>query len=832
MTAKNYGLISSTDMLSKFVDRLVSAGSVVAMDIETGYGGEAKAGASLHPEDPNSRVVGVSFTNSTDWARYVPLGHDLGDNLDNAETAILLWKLFTSVPIISHNASFEMKFLRTWFLRWLTGGKCLPTTLGDSLGIGFEGNPVPDEKLAQEIIDVDGYWPIFSDTMIEAHIAQEHPQYGLKFLTKAIFGHEQQDLLSLFPGLPKNKSKTLRFNTLTLTPEVVAYACEDAVWCLALHQYFYPKVGQRFIYKTEMSVVPSTNAMETTGAAFDWAAMEKDAARATVFAELYDAEIQSDLTEQTGRPVLINLNSPVQLRTVLFASKEEGGLGLKSAKSTDTGLDSTGAVAMEALSKKHPTVRKILDLKELRTLSTKFLDKYPKEYRYAPDGRAHPSFLQTNVISGRYACSNPNLQQSPSMFTVDTPDQEKAKVSHYYKLSDGTDRYFAINFREYIISPIDHYTFGFDYSQVELRVLAGEAKEPFLIKAFEDGVDVHSATAALMFGLLIEEVTKDLRGKGKTLNFSLLYQMGIKSLADRLAVSVEEAKRLYDLYFASYSNIESWIAKVTSDAYRDGYSQSRFGRIHRIWDFLSSDEWKRKNGERLAVNAPIQGSAADYAKVAMVRCRKALKEANLLDKVHIFLNVHDALEFYVHNSVNPHDLIEVMEPAVVFPIEGWPAIKADWHMGMSLGSLQEIDRDSDLEVPTALPKATLVVEEISPVVEKEPTTPLAVVCPPETPTPDYVPEMSGQELRVVIERMPTAEQYKQFLALVKGAPGPHEVRLVTPQGELVLETKAGNLTTALTPQDQGRISLLLGGATATWTSGTIDVSQLAAGLEL
>lgn len=844
---KNYGLISSIDQLEKFVDRLISAGKPVGFDIETGYDGPPKEAAALHPEDPCSKVVGFSFTNSTDWARYVPLSHDLGENLDPTECAVLLWRLLTQAQIVCHNAAFELRFLRTFFLRHLAGGATPPTSLGDHLGPGFDTIPVRYPELAREVIDANGYWPIYSDTMIEAYIAQHHPNYGLKFLTKTLYGHEQAELLDLFPGLAKNKSKTLRFNALTLTPDVVSYACEDALWCLALHGHFYPLVKDRFIYRTEMAVLPSTCAMEDAGAAFDWEWMERDAIRAKVFTDAYDAEIQADLSRLTGRPVLINLNSAPQLRTVLFASKEEGGLGLKSAKTTDTGLESTGAVAMEALSKKHPVVRKILDLKELKTLSTKFLDKYPKAYRYAADGRSHPSFLQANVISGRYACSSPNLQQSPREYETATPDEEKRKVTHFYKLND--DSYFAINFREYIVAPDDHYILGFDYSQIELRVLAGEAKEPYLIKAFEDGVDVHSATAALMFGIDVSEVTKQIRSKGKELNFSLLYQMGIKALADRLAVSREEAQRLYDLYFSSFVNIASWIERVVSEAYRDGYSQSRFGRIHQIWDFQSSEDWKRKNGERLAGNAPIQGSAADYTKIAMVRARKALIEAGLIDRVHIFLNVHDALEFYVHDSVKPREVIEVLSPAVTFPVPGWPSIQADWHIGRSLGTLRELKAD---DIPVALPPEPRHAPT-SPALgfERGPDAPtelqddLGVEDPepvPEPvsgPVPEIVvpPDLSGwdesaAELRIEITAMPTGQQYKEFLAYVRSVPGPHDIRLVTPQGEIVLAGKDGNLTTGLTPNEQGRIALLLGTSTVSWTDGTLDVSELASDLAL
>lgn len=1083
---KNYGLITSIEQLSKFIDKLIVDGRVVSVDIETGYDGPAKVSASLRPEDPASKIVGISFTNSEDWARYVPLGHDLGNNLDNTECAILFWKLFHSVPIIAFNHKFELRFFRRWFMRWL-----------------------PDNAEAQE---ADWYYPAFSDPMIEAYIAQIFPQYGLKFQTKSLFGHEQADIMSLFPGLAKNKAKTLRFNSLTLEPHVVSYACEDAVWALAVHNKYYPRVKDRFIFKTEMQVLPIVCRMEDYGVRYDWAAMERDCAKAVTFLEKYDAEIQADLSELCGEPILINLNSPAQLRTVLFDK-----LGMKGAKLTETGLESTGAIAMEALSKRYPVVRKILDLKEVKTLITKFLDKYPKNYQYAPDGFSHPNYLQCNVISGRFAVSEPNVQQSPKEFYKDIPDVGETKVTHYYELDSGDN--FYINFREYIIAPEDHYMLGFDYcldpkirvltsdlrwvalsdvevgdeligfdeeityrggkttgigngqgggyakqsmkpciverkvdvvlpsylitlddgttikasedhywiatdkkgyknchrnwgksdglrrrwlktselntdcvlhrwvtpwentedlgvdsqldmaylagfadgegwvtggnvgfgqlpgpvweyvrgllkkhefqwmtedfnkggvarlqlsglenslrflgqsrpvrlldkskkmwegtraysaidgsgkgrvnsgiaaprivkiekyvhnqplvairtssgtfiaegffthnSQIELRVLAGEAQEPYLIAAFENDEDIHKAAASLMFNIPMDDVTKLFRDKAKTLQFALLYQMGVKSLADRLALSRDEAQSLYDKYFASFSSVAAWIEQATEKARKNGYSESRFGRQHRIWDFQSNDHWIYSRGDRLAVNAPIQGQAADMMKVSMAREYPALKKAGLLDKVHLVMNIHDALEYYVHVSVDPREVITALFPAVVYRVPGYPKIKADWHWGYSWGSLQEIEVNDD----------GTVVGELAPLPERparhaEP--PKAVLSPSHQPqvaralaTPSgqdlFEPEM-GKRVVVQISAMPDKEQYQKFVNLLKSVAGNNEIVLETPQGELVLKIRSG-----LTPNMSSKVCSAFSTAVVSWGPEAVNIDELVKGLML
>lgn len=797
---KNYGLITSVEQLEKFVNKLIKDKLIVSFDIETGYDGPAKESAALRPDDPASKIVGLSFTNSTDWARYVPLGHDLGNNLDNVECAKLFWRLFTTVDSLAYNAAFEKRFLRVFFLKYLSD----------------------DPLYGPQVIASNGYFHIEHDPMIEAFVGQQFSAYGLKFQTLSLFGHAQADLLSLFPGLPKNKAKQLRFNSLTLEPHVVAYACEDAVWALAVHHHYHPIITndeRSFIYATEMRLLPIVCEMEDCGVRYNWAEMEKAAVKAERFLEMYDAEIQADLSRLADKPILINLNSPTQLRAVLFDE-----LGMKGAKLTDTGLESTGAVAMETLSKKYPVVRKILDYKEIKTLITRFLRKYVNEYQYALDGNSHPSMLQCNVITGRFAVSNPPYQQCPKEFPQELPNGEKVKVSHFYQLDSGET--FYINFREYVVCPPDHYLLGFDYSQIELRVLAGEAQEPYLIKAFEDDLDIHAAAASMIFNVPVEEVDKKQRDKAKTTQFSLLYQMGVKSLADRLALTRADAQKLFDDYFRSFSSVATWIEHVTALAQKRGYSQSRFGRRHAIWAFQSTDQWVYSGGARLAVNAPIQGMAADMMKVAMVRQHDALAQAGLLDRVHLALNVHDALEYYVHSSVSPHELISTIYPAVIFPVAGYPKIVADWHVGSSWGTLEPVPVIDGIVDPTW--------EWVVP----EPTVPLQAPVPPAAapvgaeqaqPAPEAAPACpeDRRTVLVTVDKMPDKEMFLKFVALLKSRPGDNGIKLVTPDG--IAELK---ITTSLSPKSQLTLSGVWPGAVISWSPESVRVEDLMEGLEL
>lgn len=1129
VVTKNYGLIESIEQLSRFIDKLISDGAVVSVDIETGYKGPAKEAASLRPDDPVSMIVGISFTNSLDWARYVPLAHDLGNNLDNRSCAELFWKLFRAVPIIAFNAAFEARFFRKWFKKYLSD--------------------------YSDVIASDGYFTFHSDPMIECYVHQNLPQYGLKFVTEALFEHKQADLLSLFPTLPKNKAKTLRFNSLTLDPHVVAYGCEDSVWALAAHQFYWPRVKDRFIYKTEMQVMPIVCRMEDVGVKYDFAAMERDCERAEQFLEKYNAEIQLELSRLCGRPILINLNSPTQLRAVLF-----GELGLKGAKLTETGLESTGAIAMEALSKKYPVVRKILDYKEIKTLITKFLDKYPKNYQYAPDGHTHPNHLQCFVITGRFSVSSPNYQQClPGNYEVLTPDgwvklaelqndveiaqfvageyskaddrfefvipeavidyeydgpmvklsgadelagklnggnkghsgvwfytpnhdlvyrkrqssgardlgfiekisardyairlrgrpmtvngqiqsdwyipkaarisggrrlnaterlslrraiacqadgkllgseqlnkdsrrysvrvykqrkcialenlveetkifdqdtreelpriglegtilyaevsewldESKEKnfipsailslcwedlewfvsevmkwdgdsvrgmtfkqmlpralsvdivqaacvlsgsptsiyynhdqpavtlnvsyrspykgtgyqkvelvsgaetlqdgkvycvtvssgmflvrnqdklpqvtgnsgkgfnvtlpseetetlVSHYYQLE--SNEYFHVNFRNYVVAPDEHYIIGFDYSQIELRVLAGEAGEQYLISAFNNNEDIHKAAASLIFHIPIEEVDKKQRDKAKTVQFALLYGMGVKSLADRLALTKDEAQALYDKYFSSFSSVAAFVDKCVALAITKGYSESRFGRHHRIWDFLSRDAWIYSRGERLAVNAVVQGTAADILKVTMVRCDSALKKAGLQDRVKMVMTIHDALEFYVHESVSPQEVISVLYPAAVYDIAGYPRLKADWHYGYAWGSVEEIDVNEHGQVIGELKPIARPAKGIA----KSATHKMADLM-------SDILDLVSRKLVVELQEMPDKESYLQFVKMLKASAGPNVVQVKTPQGVINL-----NVTTGMTPANQLSVACILPGAVLSW----------------
>ena len=765
---RNYGLVTDIASLEKFVDRLLAAGDPVGFDIETGYRGDSREKASLHPEDPASMVVGFSFTNSTQWARYVPLAHDSGPNLDPVEVAPVLWRLLSSGLAVAQNCKFEARWMARFFREFL-----------------------PD---SEEVAQTDGYTPWASDTMLESYVAAEFPQHGLKYLTKEVFGHEQAELLSLFPGLPKNRQKSLRFNELELTPAVVAYACEDAAWCLGLHEHFYPQVKDSLIYRTEMQIMVILARMEDEGVCFDWAGMRTAAQEVAEFSEHMQASIKAELGELIGREVDLNLGSPAQVGKVLYED-----LGLPATNLTDTGKPSTNAAALGMLAGEYPVVQAMLDWKEVNTLLTRYLTKFPAEFNYAPDDRAHPNHMQAVVPSGRFSVNDPPYQQLPKKY-------------HY----EVAGRTLDLNFRDFVVAPDGWRIVGFDYSQVELRVLAGESGEPALLKAFSEGEDVHRATAALINGTSNDQVTPEQRQKAKGANFSLMYGAGPKNLSEQLRIPIEEARDLYETYFRIYSSVGAWKSKQIESGKKSGQVFTKFGRRVVIREFGSDQHWIRAKGERLCINAPIQGAAADYMKIAMIRADRALRDAGLSDRVRLVMNIHDALEFYVRDDVPTARVIEVLDPAVSFEVPGFPPILAEWHEGTRWGSVEEIEADneavSEQEPGEDAPSHSEGMGQESPVAVPAPQVPVSRA------------DSGPGTVFVDLLDFPYADEFEAFLGWLRGRPGDAEV-VVRVADEQVPVGKA-----SLSVSDSGEVATILTGAVVVLGADAVDPEVLGEGL--
>ena len=653
----DYGLITTEQELRDLIESLKGS-EVLGFDVETGYLGQPQDRGSLNPE--TGFIVGFSITNSRHWARYVPVRHDHGPNVGNALS--LIKPLLQSHLIVAHNAGFERRML---------------------LKEGINSR-------------------IKSCTLIEAYCLGMYPEHGLKPLTLEVFGHAMAEITSLWPGIKAKDKKQIRFNDRDQTlPEVIDYACEDAVWCLALHQYHYPMVqSQRHgIYDIEMATMPVVSDMEALGVAVDFARLRDWANEGKAFATLAEKKVIDELialakvedvnalAEIAGSPKrsLFNLNSSQQLRKVLFDH-----CGFEVTKKTDKGEASTSDVALTTLAKKVPEIEHLLEYRRIKKLIGSYLEKWPRDFGNDKAlGRVHPGWKQNGVPAGRFSVVDPPIQTCPKDFEYDINGHR-----------------FSGNFRDSVVSAPGFYLLDFDYSQIELRVIAGLSQDPKLLDGFARGLDPHVLTGALVNNKDPDSVTDKERSQGKTFNFALIYQMGKRSLAQRLGVQQRRANLLYSRFFEGYEVLNDWIEEQKFKGTSREYVETYFGRKVPIFEFKYArehpDPWKSKglygHGERLCVNAPVQGTAADIAKQAMFRSVDALKAEGLYpDKARLIINNHDELVYEVHESLTPEHMIGILRPAVEIEVPDLPALETDWVTGTRWGSIQAAIKGEDDE---------------------------------------------------------------------------------------------------------------------------------------
>ncbi len=329
-------------------------------------------------------------------------------------------------------------------------------------------------------------------------------------------------------------------------------------------------------------------------------------------------EIEKDIAKATN--VTINLNSPKQLSQLLF-----GTLGLKpKGKVKASGAYTTNAEALESLVDAHPIIAKLLEYREIQKLLTTYVEALLGHVQ--KDGCVHSTFLQNGTTTGRFSSTDPNLQNIPIK-------------------GDG-----GKEIRHGFIARPGHVFIGCDYSQIELRVLAMLSKDSQLIDTFEKDQDIHARVAAEMFSVALEEVTNDMRRKAKVINFGILYGMGISALQKNLDSTRAEAVSYYENYFATFPTIANYIEQTKTFAREHGYTETMFGRRRYFPGISSGAAFLRAFAERMAVNAPIQGSNADIVKIAIILIDADLKKAGIHEDVHLTLQVHDELVYEVRQE--------------------------------------------------------------------------------------------------------------------------------------------------------------------------------------
>ena len=376
----------------------------------------------------------------------------------------------------------------------------------------------------------------------------------------------------------------------------------------------------------ELPLVPVLREMEAAGVRFDVDKLKEAEQRLT--AELN--ELEQRIYALSGEP--FNINSPRQVGELLFEKLKID----EKAKKSRTGQYSTSEEVLMALKERHEIVGLILEYRELKKLISTYIAALP-EY-IAADGKIHTTYNQTVTATGRLSSSNPNLQNLPIR-------SERGKL-----------------IREAVIPDEGCLFLSADYSQIELRLLAHFSQDEHLLQAFRSGQDIHAATAARIFKLPIEQITKDQRRKAKTANFGIIYGISAFGLAQQLDCPRNEARQLIDDYFAAFPGVIKFIERQKEKARVRGYAETLFGRKRYLPDILSNNATVRSFAERNAVNAPIQGTAADIIKIAMIAIHRRLQEEGL--KAQMIMQVHDELNFNV-----PENEVERVREIVVSEME-------------------------------------------------------------------------------------------------------------------------------------------------------------------
>lgn len=458
--------------------------------------------------------------------------------------------------------------------------------------------------------------PLF-DTMLAHYVVQPEQRHNMDLLAEKYLHYRTIPIEALI-----GSGRTQR-NMADLEPkEIVDYACEDADVTLRLYPILKEEMEKYEVTSVfthiEMPLLPVLARMERNGVRLDTAALEETGRNFTERMQ----QLETDIYELAGHKFTIT--SPKQVGAVLF---DELQISAK-VKKTKTGQYSTSEEVLESLRDKHPIVEKILQHRALKKLLSTYVEALPKLI-HPQTGHIHTSFNQAVTATGRLSSSNPNLQNIP------------------VRGEDGRE------IRRAFVPEEGEVFFSADYSQIELRIMAHLSEDEHMVADFNSGLDIHAATAARIFHKPVEEVDRDERRKAKTANFGIIYGISAFGLSERMGVSRGEAKELIENYFSTYPKVREYMNESIERAKQTGYITTQFGRRRYLADINAGNATVRGYAERNAVNAPIQGTAADIIKLAMVAIDRRLREEKL--QTRMILQVHDELNF----SVPPTELEQV-----------------------------------------------------------------------------------------------------------------------------------------------------------------------------
>ncbi|MQF65175.1 DNA polymerase I [SAR202 cluster bacterium AC-409-J13_OGT_754m] len=600
-----YKVVVTSEELEEMVTDLKNAGGF-AFDTETNMLNSMRAS-----------LVGISFAISGGQAWYVPVGHDVGEQLPVWEVIDQIKLIFSddNISKSGHNLNFDM------------------TVLGN-YGIRVNGT--------------------LSDSMIAAHLLGKK-SIGLKNLGLDLLGANMEPITTLI-GTGKKQISMAQVPI----EKVISYACADADSSRRLSDIFVKDLDSdnllQLFQKVEMPMIQVLVDMQRQGITLNSEVLSLMSGHL----DLSIQEISSTIYEYVGHAFAIS--SPLQLSNVLFNE-----LNLPKTKRTKTGY-STDANSLENLKESHPVVSKIMEYRQLAKLKSTYVDSLPGLVN-ENTGRIHTSYSQTSVATGRISSTGPNLQNIPVRSSLGREVR-----------------------RAFIAPKIEGkqwYLFSADYSQIELRVLAHLSGDKALVGAFLEDEDIHSATASMMFEVSLDEVSSEQRRIAKVLNFGVIYGLSPFGISQQTEFSPEEGRHFINTYFAKYPGIQSYIAGIKDYVRKTGYVETILGRRRYIPEVEASNINIRQAGERMAVNMPIQGSAADIMKLAMIKIHRRLDESRLRSK--LLLQVHDELIF----EVSENELSELkgivydeMPHALFGHLDFAVPLKVDVKMGVNWGDMK------------------------------------------------------------------------------------------------------------------------------------------------
>ncbi|WP_037319007.1 DNA polymerase I [Salegentibacter sp. Hel_I_6] len=480
------------------------------------------------------------------------------------------------------------------------------------------------------------------DTMIAHYLINPDMRHNMDVLAETYLNYTPQPISELIGKKGKNQ-KSMREVPVE---EQTEYGVEDADVTLQLKKFFEQELKEaetrKLFDEIEIPLVRILAAMELEGIKLDENFLKS-------LSDALDSDIkdlEQSIYKEAGEE--FKISSPKQLGLILFEKMEL----VKKPKKTKTGQYSTSEDVLSALVKEHKIVEDVLMFRALVKLQNTYIDSLPNQVQ-KPTGRIHTDYVQTIAATGRLSSNNPNLQNIPIR----------------------TERGRQVR-KAFVPRDENHILLAADYSQIELRIIAALSEEDNMIKAFKEGKDIHASTAAQVFNVNIDEVTREQRSNAKTVNFGIIYGVSAFGLSNQTNLSRSEAKELIDTYYKTYPKLTGYIADQVAFARENGYVQTILGRRRYLKDINSQNAVVRGAAERNAVNAPIQGSAADIIKLAMINIYRKLTEGKF--KTKMLLQVHDELVFDAHK-----DEVEEVKKMIQFEMEN--AYKLEVPLDVELG---------------------------------------------------------------------------------------------------------------------------------------------------